>query len=336
MEDIRLKFQESYKNNEITKLHEIIGRISKDYFLVKNYTHHDPAPLVSKEDKTVRFTSSSTNAVKPVILSGDYPQTNGFIVTQECLRNHSLEHAFNNDWLPFGQAYFHISGVLSKPNRFSELIEEISIFITDSLNIDPLEIIIRSTKKLDKLRNVDNHTFLDVEYDTRNERYYFWRFGIPNTHGEGITISVKNRVNNLYLDVGNIVRILDDRGSERGIEFGYGHEFLLSTLLNIENPLALSPVFELFPFHPDLSSKYYGYLEVIARVKKARVNPRNSGAGGIYRKYLRAFQYIGKSIGKDTNTMISEILRYCEHISAPTDISLERRLLEGYSSENEY
>ncbi|MDE1849021.1 MAG: hypothetical protein KGH55_03240 [Nanoarchaeota archaeon] len=330
MENIRSKLQDIYGRKEISKLQDIVKDAFRDYFLSKGYIYHDPAPLISP-DKTVIFTCSSTNIVKPIIISGDYPPANGFIITQECLRNHALKHAFDNNWLPFGQAYFNMSTILSKPSRFKEVVAEASEFTVNTLGVNPSEVIIKSTKKLDELRDIDKYTPIHVEYDTNNGEYYDWTYGIPEMYGEGVTISIRNSVDDSYLDVGNIVRILDYHRNERGIEFGYGHEFLLSTLLGIENPLSLSPIFELFPFHPDLSSKYYGYLEVIARIKKAKANlTENRGAGGIYRKYLKSFQYMGNALGKDIDTMISEISRYYEHISSqPVGFSLEQKLLKN-------
>lgn len=332
MKDILSMLEDSYKSNRIGELQGTIRSIFRDYFVNKGYLEHLPAPLISKDDKTVVFTGSSTNVVKPVIISGNYPNAKGFLVIQECLRNHALKYAFDNNWLPFGQAYFNISSILSKPGRFSEVVLEALDFLTINLSIDSSKVVIKSTKKLSELKDIKDYTSFNVEFDTKDDKYYKWVYGIPEIRGEGVTISIKNKLKDFSLDIGNIIRILDKDGNERGTEFGYGHEFLLSTILGIENPLALSQVFEMFPFYPDLTSKYYGCLEAIARIKNAGVKQRNHGAGSIYRKYLRSFQYIGHTIGKDIKNMISEISRYCEHLSSSKDLSLEHRLLDKYAN----
>jgi len=331
MESFRSNLQRDYENKKIRNLQEAIRDSFRSYFIEKGYLTHNSIPIISQEDKTVMFTSSSTNVIKPTVISGDYPLV-GFIVSQECLRNHALKYAFNNNWLPFGQAYFNISSILSKPGRFSEVFKEALEYTTKHLEVNPADIIIRSTNKLDKLKDIDKHTNLKVEYDTKNKKYYQWNYGIPNVHGEGLTISIKNTSENSYLDVGNIVRFIDNKNNERGIEFGYGHEFLLSSLVGAKNPLALSQIFELFPFNSDLSSKYYGYLEVIGRIKKAKSeNIRvNKSARRTYKKYLESAKYMGDSLGKDTKTIISELSKFCEYISCPTDFKLEKRRLDEF------
>lgn len=331
MEKFRSNLQRDYENKKIRNLQVKIRDSFRSYFIEKGYLYHNPIPIISQEDKTVMFTSSSTNVIKPTVISGDYPLV-GFVVSQECLRNQALKYAFNNDWLPFGQAYFSISSIFSRPGRFSEVFKEASEYTTKHLDVSPSDIIIKSTKKLDKLKDISKHTNLKVEYDTKKRDYYQWNYGIPKIRGEGLTISIKNPTENSYLDVGNIVRFVDNKNNERGIEFGYGHEFLLSSLVGVKNPLALSQIFELFPFNPDLSSKYYGYLEVIGRIKKAKnENIRvNRSARRTYKEYLESAKHMGNFLGKDTNTILSELSKFCEYISCPTDFKLEQRILDEF------
>ena len=250
------------------------------------------------------------------------------------MRNHALEYAFKDNWLPFGQAYFNMSTILSKPGRFSEVVAEASEHMTNSLGIDPSQITIKSTKTFSKLEDIDKYTDLKVEYNTRHKEYYQWTYGIPKIRGEGATISIMNPARGEYLDVGAIVQLLDEQNNERGIEFGYGHEFLLSVMLGLKNPLELSQIFEIFPFNSDLSSKYYGYLEVIARIKKSKNNNNirvNKSAKCTYNKYLKSAKCMAQSLGKDTNILFSELSRFCEHISSPSDFTLEQRMLEEFT-----
>jgi hypothetical protein len=326
------KIQKYYEKREIKNMHELFKDSFKTYFLKKGYEIKNPAPLISQEDKTVIFTGSSTNVVKPQIINGNYSKKKGFIVNQECLRNHALEHAFDNSWLPFGQAYFNISSVLSKPGRFSEVIEEATGFTTKYLGISPSKVKIKSTKKSNKLNKIDKIADLRVEYDTHKREYYRWRYGIQNIYGEGVTINLQNTSENSSLDVGNIIRILDNENKERGIEFGYGHEFFLSAALGIKNPLELSQVFEIFPFKPDLSCKYYGYLEVIVRIKKSKNQniKMNRSAKRTYKKYLRSALYMGNLLGKDIEEILLEIEKIYQNFN-PTDTNsnfdLEKRIL---------
>lgn len=330
MENLCVKLREKYESREIGKLQETIGTAFTEYFSKRGYSSHNPSPLISQVDSSVMFTCSTTNPLKPIILSGDYFSGEGFIVTQECLRNHALEYARDNSQLPFGQAYFNQTAILSKPGRFEEIIKEAVELTTEILGIDPQRIVFKSTKSLDKLKEVDKYTSVRTEFDTRNSQYYNWTYGIKGVHGEGIGINIQGH-DGKSLDVGNAVRILDWKNNELGTEFGYGHEFLLSIMLGVDNPLALSRVFEVFPFKPDLSSKYYGYLEVVARIKKCKEQKDirvNRSVKGIYNKYIKALKYMGNSLGKDADKIVSELTIFSEVISSPKDFSIERQILE--------
>ena len=327
MENLRSQLKRNYENRKIRGLHNLIKDSFESFFIEKNYSPHSSEPLISRADKSVIFTGSSLNAVKPIIISGNYSSSNGFVVSQECLRNHALKHAFDNKWLPFGQAYFNMSTILSRPGRFEEVVREAIDYTVDCLNVSPSQIILKSTKKLPRLRDVEKYTTIDVEFDSQEDNYYIWKLGIPRIHGEGITIGMKIFETESYLNVGNILRIIDNKNNERGIEFGYGHEFLLSTILGVKNPLELSQVFEVFPFNPDLSSKYYGYIEAVVRIKIAGVKTKNKGAGNIYRKYLKALRYMGKSLDKDASTVVSELGEYCDYLSHPTSFLFEKEFL---------
>lgn len=321
-------FINNYNSGNMKKNNELLKNSFREYFLKNKYILHSPAPLISQEDKSVVFTSSSINILKPTILSVNYINE-GYVLSQECLRTQALKNAFDNNFLPFGQAYFNISGILSRPDRFSKVFEEMLDFTINYLGIDPLNLKIKSTKKMDLLDRVEDFFDIDVEYDLEKEDFYKWRFGMEEIYGEGLTISIRNDSEDSYLDVGNIVRILAPNGKELGVEFGYGHEFFLSKVLGVKNPLELSEVFEVFPFREGLSSKYYGNLEVVSRIKDAKRGVRvNSSAKRSYKKYLQSLKFMGKSLDKDSDEIINEIQFFYNHISNSKDnFDLEERIL---------
>lgn len=324
------ELQRNYQNNELEDLNKNFSNVFSNFFSKKGYLILPPTSLISQEDKTVIFTGSSTNIMKPFIVSKDFGEGNGFGVSQNCLRTQALKHAFDDTWLPFGQAYFHLSSTVSKPKRLLEVVNEFEEFTIDKLGVNPSDILIKSTKIFPGLDKMHTLTHLKIEYDTELKDYYSWKYGIPDINGEGITLCIKNKSTETYWDVGNIVRFMDDNQNERGIEFGYGHEFFLSAKFGIKNPLELSQVFEIFPFKEGISSKYYGYLEVVGRIKKEKENVRfNRSAKRTYNKYLHALKHNGSLIGKDNCAILNDLEKFCGHISSPTNLEYEEKIING-------
>jgi len=321
------KLESCYAKREINAMHIFFAEIFANYFTSQSYIHELPASLISQEDKSVKFTCSSTNKLKHLLFFEDF-QGNGSFVTQECLRTHALRYAFDNNWLPFGQAYFNISGLMSRPDRFYEVLGEVIEFTTMCLGINRSDLLIKSSQNMDILDSIDKHTDIKVEYNTEDENYYRWVFGIPKVYGEGLTISLKQG-NDTYLDVGNIIRILGDRESEQAIEFGYGHEFFMSKVVGVENPLELSKVFEIFPFKADLSSKYFGNLEVLCRIKKGKEGIKVSrGVRRIYNTYLKSLLHMANALDKSPQDVLFDISQYYVWISKGIeDLTLEEKIL---------
>jgi hypothetical protein len=314
-----------YEERRLRDLDKLFENTFIEYFRTEGYNLHPSAPLLSEEDKSVGFTGSSTNVVKPYILSGNFGERSGYIVAQECLRNHALKFAYDNSWLPFGQAYFHMITILSRPRRFEKVVKEMTELTRDLFGIDHADILLKSSRKFKELSRLGVLTPLRTEYDTLDESKYQWVYGMEGIRGEGITISTGHDP----LDVGNLVRFLDEEKEEKAIEFGYGYEFFLSRMLGVENPLALSQVFEVFDFEPDISSKYYGYIEAISRIKKEKDLKNNvrSTVRGTYNKYLNALEHLRVPLKKSRENLFSDISKFCEFISFPANLNQEREYL---------
>lgn len=328
---LKEKLISDYRQNKIRNIHHNFQKEFQNYFQKNNYKKIEPHNLIADKDKSVMFTSSSTNPLKELMIYGNFGKYHGGYVTQECLRTHAIKHAFDNSWLPFGQAYFRISGTMSRPNRFEEVLNEFSEFTTNEIGVPKENLLIKSSKKFSSLDKIEKSIDLNVKYDSEKEDFYQWVFGVDNFYGEGLTISMNDKENNNHLDVGNVVRIFDNGGNERAIEFGYGHEFFISKVLGVENPLALSEVFEIFPFEKGLSSKYYGNIEVASRIKKARKFSRaNKSVKYYHRKYLKSVREMGKSLNKSRDEIMNEILKFYNHIDPGTknDFSLEERMIK--------
>lgn len=328
------KLNNLFEKNEITNIHKFIETEFSDYFEKRGYEKSPSVGLISKEDESVLFTGSSINAIKSILLSGDYPEgKKGVYVNQECLRTQALKEAFSNDYIPFGQTYFHMSTILSRPGRFKDVVLEALDFTDNRLNSDLSKILIRSTKTNNELADVDSYVGVKVDFDSQKDSYYRWKYGVPGVRGEGLTISMFNSGDGKYWDVGNIVKIMDDKNRELGIEFGYGYEFLLSSLMGVGDPLKMSQIFELYEFKDGLPKKYYSYLEATVRMKIADIKIGHHREEHVYKQYLKLLQSIGQTLGKSVEEIILEMRRFSNFIEIPgLNLESEKKFMEHHLS----
>jgi len=326
------KAKELFEKNEIRELHELVKTEFNNYFEHANYEQRPSAPLISNRDESVLFTGASISAIKPILLSGNYPEgKNGVYISQECLRTRALKHAFENDYIPFGQTYFNMSTILSRPGRFKDVTQEALDFTVNRLGVDASRIIIRSTKTNNELAAIDTYAGVRVDFDNQKSSYYHWNYGIPGVRGEGVAICIFNPADNKYWDVGNIVMILDKENRELGTEFGYGHEFLLTAMVGVEEPLEMSQIFELHKLEGGLPKKYYSYLEAVVRMKRAGIKIGDHEEEHIYKQYLKSLQFMGQTLGKNIEEVVTEMKGFNEFLDGNSlDLEPEEELMERH------
>jgi len=326
------KAKELFEKKDIKELHELVKTEFNNYFEHANYEQRPSAPLISNEDESVLFTGASISAIKPVLISGNYPEgKNGVYLSQECLRTRALIHAFENDYIPFGQTYFNMSTILSKPGRFKEVTQEALDFTTNCLGIDASRILIRSTKEKEELNTIDTYVGVKVDFDKQKPSYYHWNYGISGVRGEGVAICICNPADNKYWDVGNIVRIVDENDRELGTEFGYGYEFLLTAMVGVEEPLEMSQIFELYKLEEGLPKKYYSYMEAVVRMKRAGIEIGDHEEQHIYKQYLKSLQFMGETLGKSVEDVITEMKDFSYFLDKNSlDLEQEKTLMNKH------
>jgi hypothetical protein len=297
-------------NVTVNTRHEALQALFDHYYQQLGYYPIDPAPLISKHDSSVIFTGAGITPLKTTLMSSDFPNgVPGYFVTQPCLRTHRLNRVFDDNYIPYGQTYFTMTTLLSRPGRFVDVTNESLDFFLDTLGIPNDRLSLRSSKLFKELDQLDDVLRRDcsVEFDTKPGSYYQWEYGIEGIHGEGLTISVHDPSLDRFLDVGNVVRIIGADGMELGTEFGFGYEFLLSALLHVDPPLRMSKIFDWRPFEPGLSQKYMAYLEAMIMMKAAGTQIGHKGEGHIYKQYIKALEYIGERLGKRPPQVTIEI-----------------------------
>lgn len=328
-------FGELFANGKISELRKEVGDTFSNYFRSKSYFETSPAPLVSVQDESVLFTGATISVVKDILINQTYPKgSNGLFVLQECLRTNADKYLFKDDWIPYGQMYFNMASILSKPGRKIEVITEAIDHLVNNIGIEPERVKIRSTTKMgviptEVLRGTQ------TEYDTKDEKYYNWGYGIRGVNGTGLTICIFNPTTKKWFEIGNIVTIFDQSGKELGTEFGYGFEFFLAATLGVDQPQKFSRIYELHDFKLGMDQKYLTTLEatVMMRLAGARSLPRSGGIHGVYRKHLRGISHMATLTARNTNTIIEGMKTLLSHLGRQ-DLKLEEERLYLKKHEN--
>jgi len=336
MSDFEPIYSETHGESEsIKSLREGLENSFSEYYSNLGYQEVSSVPLLEHSDNSVLFVGASISAIKDLLLSGDFPQdTNGVFLFQECIRTGAREHMFDNSWLPFGQIYFEMASILSRPGRSSEVISESLEFLLEKMEISQERIKILSSKNICEYSDLD--VSVEVEYDSREEDFYTWVYGIDGVTGEGLTIAIYNSQLNSWLEIGNIVSIYDRDGNELGIEFGFGCEYFLTALKNADNPLQFSKVFDVFDYSDGLPLKYYYNLEAVAQMKGSGVNIGDHGAENVYKNYLKSLQYVAHTLGLSVDIVVSDLDRYTrEVLGVESEFDIEKSFLDEHQRRKE-
>lgn len=309
-------FRELFTVGRISELREAVGNSFSDYFRSRAYRERHAAPLVSEQDESVLFTGATISVVKDILVGQTYAkESNGVFVIQECLRTNADKYLFKDDWIPYGQMYFNMLSILSRPRRSVEVIAEAVDHFCCDLGIEPERVKLLSTAKLGEIP-VEILGGVQTEYDTKAEDYYHWNYGIRGVTGTGMTICIFNPTTEKWFDVGNIVTIFDQDGNELGIEFGYGSEFFLTSAIGVDQPQKFSRIYELHDFKVGMDQKYLTTLEatVMMRLAGVRSLPRSGGVHGVYRKHLRGIAHMAKLTSRSVNVVVEDMRGLLTHI----------------------
>lgn len=256
---MKQNFENTKKNDKEQKLfssnifqYELISELKnnfEEYSRSKNMFEETPVPLISSgNDPTVIFTGSSSNVFKKY-LTGEkkkIPQ-NGTFLYQKKIRTQNYNTFFDETKRPIFCSYFEGGGSLFPPDKYLESINYVIDFITIKLDFPIERLKIRSShQNSDMNLYFNNEKFQPlVEYDEYDQKDYNWEFGEDSLKGTGIIFSVKQSDNN-YKDIGTLVKIKNLNGDNIAVEWGFGAETFLSRAYNIQHPIGVSAISNIF------------------------------------------------------------------------------------------
>ena len=305
-------FYNLYKQNRIDICHKQLTDFFEIYFKKNKFIEHKPSPLISQCDKSVFFIGSTISVFKQYILKRSIP-SNGFFLTQPCLRTQNVK-VFKEDHItPRWSSFFTGIGTISNINKLDHVCSCSLNFLVDILKINEDMIKIKASS-LDKdlvrywYKNKKDHL---LELDGENIDYYRHRYGMEEIRGRNINFSIIQN-DRSFKDIGNLI-IIENSKEAMAVELTFGVATLLSRMLSLEHPIKASIISMVAPIDDTFSIKLADALSTATILLYKKIRPRASEhRGRILREYLQSISYLRKKLGYSINDIYKLTSQYCK------------------------
>jgi hypothetical protein len=263
------------------------------------YQSQPGIPISSRVDPTVRLIGSHISVLKPFVFNGNIPRP-GVCIVQNCIRTHSLRHAFNDGHCPKWGSYFPSLGALLQGQDAASATRDLLGYLK-RLGIDTDRVLVRvSSSDMDLLEvcaTVLPHD--SVEVNTRPPEYYRHSIGEPEVSGRNFNIAVHNAKTNTYEDVGNIIHLTTTTGCSC-IETAVGASVLTQHVRGLAHVLDCHPVPGLTHDIPNLTRKLQDSMLVSIALFREGLRPgASSNRARILRSYIRVLVYLAARLNID-------------------------------------
>lgn len=301
----------SFSPRKILDYHSIIKKLFTDYFSNLGYQEHTPAPIISFDDRSVRFTGSTTNVFKPYILNNSLIPKRGLFLIQRCLRTQNAKSFWEDDIFPEWGSYFTEVGLIASSDSIMRLtIDSIKYFI-NILKIEPEKMCLRVSSRDKDLLKCTRQMSLETKIDDMPAKHYRHKCGLPGVLGRNFNFGIKNSETSTIKDIGAVV-LIEKLGETVAIEMGFGVSTLLARYYNLTNSIEASTISAIIPFKPGFNSKFADALSASVIMLKEKVRPSGRDKGRILRTYLCALRDLSKKAGFSIDDILQFAVDYEE------------------------
>lgn len=316
----------SFSPQKILDYHSTIKKLFTSYFLDLGYQEHAPVPIISFNDRSVRFTGSTTNIFKPYIINNALIPSKGYFLIQKCLRTQNAASFFDDKSFPEWGSYFIEIGLIASPDKLFKITEDSVKYFTNILGIDPKRIVLRVFSQDKDLLECVKNTNLAVEIDGLPFKYYRHKYGLKMILGRNFNFGIKNTQTGAIKDIGNIV-VAEKENKKIAIEMGFGVSTLLARYYNLTNSIEASTISAVIPFKPGYVSKFSDALSSTVVMLKENIRPGGRDKERILKTYLIAIDYLSKKVGFSIDNIMEYAVDF-EEIEYRTASFLSDRILQ--------
>jgi len=293
------------KHFEIEMLDYIFKKITDTFsenFKLAGYIEHDPEPLISDIDHSVRFIGSTTNVFKQYLTDDVKISGKGCFLIQKCLRTRNASTFFSDDIFPEWSSYFTAMGIMSPPGNTETLLTDTLNFLLNlGIEVGKIRINVSSRDKdmLECVRNVQKKIKFIIDVDgVDNTNYYRHKYGMDEITGRNFNLAIKNEKTGEFKDIGNIV-VIEKDGASLAVEMGIGVSTLIAKIFGLDNSIEASTISKIVAFRPGFTSKFADALSTAVVMLKEGIMPGSRDKARLLRTHLRALSYFRLKLGID-------------------------------------
>jgi hypothetical protein len=269
-------------------------------FKLAGYIEHDPEPLISDIDHSVRFIGSTTNVFKQYLTDNVKISGKGYFLIQKCLRTRNASTFFSDDIFPEWSSYFTAMGIMSPSGNVETLLTDTLNFLLNlGIEVGKIRINVSSRDKdlLECVRNVQKKIKFLIDVDgVDNINYYRHKYGMDEINGRNFNLAIKNEKTEEFKDIGNIV-VIEEGGAPLAVEMGIGVSTLIAKIFGLDNSIEASTISKIVTFKPGFTSKFADALSAAVVMLREKINPGSRDKARLLRTHLRALTYFRFKLG---------------------------------------
>jgi len=278
------------------------------------YKKEKEALITSGIDKSVFFIGSAISVLKPYLLSECIPSC-GICLAQRSIRTQQLANLTNPERNVSGwSSYFILLGTLNTYQNLERELYNTYVFLRRAGN-DNSDLLIRaSSQDADLLRLCKNLSNIQLEIDTKDSGYYRHKYGLDSEgiYGRNVNFAVRNRGNNNFMDVGNVI-VIEKHGRPIGVEVGLGAGNILAKIHGYSYCVQANPIADFLPCGNIEECVFADCVETAAQLLYEKVRPRSyDRMGGYLNKYLNGALLYANKFGITKKDIRETMIEYLE------------------------
>jgi len=301
--NLKIKISEHTENSD--KI-ECLKIAFSDFFSRKGYLTIPPKQITTREDHTVQFIGSSTNAFKKNLLQG----CDDFLFTvQPCFRARNIDELLDDHSQFKWGSLFTMFGTIGNPKSYIKQSQDIFQFLMVEIGIPPEELCLQ-------VHHDDEHLLvhwkeingLNFEISKQPDSYYRWKYGEKGIYGKGVSLALISKKNSKPQELGNIIEVYK-YNQVIAIEMGFGLECLLTRLEDKDHTIESTSLASLFDLTSNHQKKYADAVMVSMTLIQNGVKPSARGQGRVLREYINGIVYFVLKLSIPQHQVVNNLLQ---------------------------
>lgn len=211
--------------------------IFRTYYKMYDYGEIDSESLLAKHDPTIRFTNSTSSAMKPYYTNGN-KMNNKLLLIQPAMGCQGIDYWMKEKKVGCYSSYFLSFGIMGSYADYKSIIKLSLDFFTDILRINKDDFIVQYTDKHIEFANEIEKTNICRMRNQFDDEYYLHYFGIDGLLGKTMCYTIKNGDYMRY--VGSVI-ILEQDGKPVAVEHSFDSTLLLAAIKKEGHPVLELP-----------------------------------------------------------------------------------------------